>query len=174
MSSPVIHAAYLLTGSNQGSRYEQLQLAATELGRRAGTIVQASQIYETEAWGLEGLPAHLNQALLLHTDLLPTALLDVIHDIEQQLGRVRQQRWGIRAIDIDIIYYDDCVLQLPQLVIPHPLMQERNFVLAPMTEIAPGMMHPVLQKTNAELLRQSPDRLAVQLYTPAIATATPR
>ncbi|WP_118973607.1 2-amino-4-hydroxy-6-hydroxymethyldihydropteridine diphosphokinase [Taibaiella koreensis] len=167
MTVPSLHDVYLLTGSNQGDRREQLSQAITALERDAGMVVRASGLYETEAWGLEGLPAHLNQALLLQTTLAPLPLLDVIQEIEQRLGRVRQERWGVRAIDIDIIYFDDLVLDLPQLVIPHPLMQERNFVLAPLNEIAPGLVHPVRHKTTSELLQQSSDKLLVWPYTPA-------
>ena len=161
MSSPQLHDVYLLTGSNLGDRREQLVLAVAEMEQHAGSIVRTSRIYETEAWGLEGLPAHLNQALLLRTKLEPLPLLYVLQEIEHRLGRVRQQRWGVRAIDIDIIYYDDLVLNLPQLSIPHPLMQERNFVLAPLAELAPDGMHPVLHQTNAALLQQSADKLSV-------------
>lgn len=171
MTLPLLHDVYLLTGSNQGNRCEQLLLAVEALEQQAGSIVRASRIYETEAWGLEGLPAHLNQALLLQTPLEPLSLLGVLQEIERRLGRVRQQRWGIRAIDIDIIYYDDLVLSLPQLSIPHPLMQERNFVLAPLSELAPGHVHPVLRQTNAALLQQSPDKLSVWPYNTETGTA---
>lgn len=157
-----MHSVYLLTGSNQGNRKEQLEQSISELKLHAGSIVKASAMYETEAWGIEGLPAHLNQALLLQTKLNPTELLSVIHEIENKLGRVRQQKWGVRAIDIDIIYFDNIILDLPQLVIPHPLMQQRNFVLAPLAEIAPDFVHPILLQTNKQLLEISEDKLAAK------------
>jgi 2-amino-4-hydroxy-6-hydroxymethyldihydropteridine diphosphokinase len=157
-----MHSVYLLTGSNQGNRKEQLEQSMAELELHAGTIIKSSAMYETEAWGIEGLPAHLNQALLLQTKLNPTELLSVIHSIENKLGRIRQQKWGVRAIDIDIIYFDRITLNLPQLVIPHPLMQQRNFVLAPLTEIAPDFVHPILLQTNKQLLEISEDKLAAK------------
>ncbi|MFA6058030.1 MAG: 2-amino-4-hydroxy-6-hydroxymethyldihydropteridine diphosphokinase [Taibaiella sp.] len=157
-----MHSVYLLTGSNQGNRKEQLEQSIAELELHAGTIVKASAMYETEAWGIEGLPAHLNQALLLQTKLNPTELLSVIHKIENKLGRVRQQKWGVRAIDIDIIYFDNIILDLPQLAIPHPLMQQRNFVLAPLAEISPDFVHPILLQTNKQLLEISEDKLAAK------------
>lgn len=159
-----MHSVYLLTGSNLGDREKQLLLCNEALAIQAGPIIEASDIYETEAWGIEGLPAHLNQALHLHTSLNPLELLDVIHKIEHTLGRVRDQKWGVRAIDIDIIYFDNIILNLPQLVIPHPYMQQRNFVLAPLAALAPDFLHPVFQKTNRELLAQSDDKLQVQLH----------
>jgi 2-amino-4-hydroxy-6-hydroxymethyldihydropteridine diphosphokinase len=154
-----MHAAYLLTGSNLGNREILLQNAISELKTHAGEIVQSSSVFETEAWGQEGLPAHLNQALLIHTALEPLALLKVIHEIEERLGRVRKEKWGVRVIDIDIIYFDHEVVDLPDLQIPHPLVQERNFALAPLSELAPGFIHPVLGKTNLELLHASNDAL---------------
>jgi len=157
-----MHVVYLLNGSNQGDRLTQLQKACRALEKKAGKILERSFIYETESWGLKGLPAHYNQAVCLQTDLAPLALLAVIQEIEQEMGRVRQQKWGIRNIDIDIIYYDDCIIQKPELWIPHPLLQERNFVLTPLTEIAPDYLHPSLLKTNRELLAESKDTLAVK------------
>ena len=156
-----MHSVFLLTGSNLGDRSSQLSQCIAALQEYAGTVLQCSQVYETEAWGKEGLPAHLNQALQLQTTLQPLELLQVIHDIEHRLGRVRQEKWGVRAMDIDIIYYDNMVLNQPQLTIPHPLLQERRFVLQPLTEIAPGYLHPVFGKTNNELLETCTDPLSV-------------
>lgn len=154
-----MHSVYLLTGSNQGDRAAQLNRVLEELSGQAGEVILVSQVYETEAWGVEGLPAHFNQAVLLETALEPLDLLEVLQQIENKLGRVRQERWGVRAVDIDIIYFDDKIINLPQLVVPHPLMQQRNFVLVPLAEIAPDHIHPVFQKTNAVLLQESPDTL---------------
>lgn len=156
-----MHSVFLLTGSNLGDRATQLSACIAALQSRAGTVTASSQVYETEAWGKEGLPPHLNQALHLSTTLSPLELLTVIHDIEYGLGRVRQEKWGVRAMDIDIIYYDDMVLNLPALTIPHPLMHERRFVLQPLTEIAAAYLHPVFRKTTAELLSSCADPLAV-------------
>lgn len=156
-----MHSVFLLTGSNLGDRSSQLSQCINALQEQAGNVVQCSQVYETEAWGKEGLPAHLNQALHLHTTLQPLELLEVIHHIEHSLGRVRQEKWGIRAIDIDIIYYDNMVLNLPQLTIPHPLLQERRFVLQPLAEIAPAYCHPVFGKSNYGLLETCMDPLSV-------------
>ena len=118
-----MHVAYLLTGSNLGDRLDQLQKAAKELDIHAGKVIKASSVFETEAWGKEGLPTHLNQALLLSTALEPLKLLEIIHQIEEKLGRVRGDKWGVRVIDIDIIYFDDQIIDLPTLQIPHPLVQ---------------------------------------------------
>lgn len=155
-----MYSVYLLTGSNQGNRQEQLEHCIAALGRLAGTIRGSSSLYETEAWGVEGLPPHLNQAIHLVTTLEPLPLLAVLQQIEKDLGRVRQEKWGVRAIDIDIIYFGDQVIRLPQLVVPHPLMQQRNFVLAPLAGLAPDFIHPVLLKSNKELLLLSEDRLS--------------
>lgn len=158
-----MHSVFLLTGSNLGNRNEQLSNAILELEAHVGTIVHSSSVFETEAWGKEGLPPHLNQAILIKTSLEPLALLQSIHTIEERLGRVRQEKWGVRVIDIDIIYFDDQIIDLPQLIVPHPLLQERNFVLAPLCQIAPDFLHPVFLKTNMELLQQSQDNMKVKI-----------
>lgn len=159
-----MHTVYLLTGSNEGDRAHTLQQCREELNLRAGNIVQASALYETAAWGKEDLPAHINQALKLETALEPESLLGIIHTIEHKLGRVRQEKWGIRNIDIDIIYFDDQVIQTDVLVIPHPLIQERRFALVPICEIAGMLKHPLLQITNESLLAECRDNLSVVIY----------
>jgi len=160
----LLHTAYLLTGSNEGDRACILQQCREELNRTAGNIVRASALYETAAWGKEDLPAHLNQALKLETNLEPESLLAAIHAIENKLGRVRQEKWGLRSIDIDIIYFGNRVIRTDVLTIPHPLIQQRRFVLVPICEIAGTLEHPVLRVTNETLLAGCSDHLSVVKY----------
>lgn len=160
------HIAYLLLGSNQGDRITLIQEAINALQKdEALNIIAQSSLYETAAWGKEDLPPHINVAVAIHTTLTPLALLDRLQAIELDLGRERIEKWGIRTMDIDIIYYDDIVIDTTRIIIPHPWMQERKFVLVPLNEIAPTMQHPKLLLTNATLLAQCKDTLAVNLYT---------
>lgn len=158
-----MHTAILLVGSNDGDRLQQLRLAQGGLSQ-FGNIVALSAVYHTAAWGLEGLPAHLNQALALETDLQPQELLTAIQGVEDNLGRIRQERWGLRSIDIDIIFYDDKVLATRDLIIPHALVAERRFALVPLADIVPDYVHPLRQKTVLEMMEACKDKLSVDIY----------
>ncbi|GEO03954.1 2-amino-4-hydroxy-6-hydroxymethyldihydropteridine diphosphokinase [Adhaeribacter aerolatus] len=155
---------YLLLGSNQGNREYFLNTATTALASRVGLVTQQSKIYETAAWGLEEQPAFLNQLLQISTALPPEELLTQINLIEKELGRERIIKWGARVIDIDILYYNHLILNLPELMIPHPRLQDRRFALMPLTELAPLFIHPVFRKTNQDLLKDCPDNLPVLIY----------
>ena len=157
---------YLLLGSNLGNRLDLLKQARNLIATRLGTITQHSGIYETAAWGLENQQAFLNQVLAVETALIPEELLRQINNLEAELGRVRLERWGARVIDIDILYYDQLVLQTQRLTIPHPELQNRRFTLVPLAEIAPDYVHPALQKSNEQLLEQCSDKLPVTLLEP--------
>ncbi len=154
---------FLGTGSNLGDRKQNLRRAAEYITVRIGRIVKASGIYQTQAWGIEDQPDFLNQVLEIVTDLPPELVLEKILQIEQEMGRKRLVKWRERLIDIDILFYDDLVIQTERMTIPHPFLQDRNFVLAPMTEIAPDFVHPVLQKRMGELLVFSKDKLLVKI-----------
>lgn len=154
----------LLLGSNQGDRMELLLAAKDSINRDIGKVVQLSSVYETAAWGREDLPAHLNQVLVVETTFTPEAILEIIHRIENALGRERHERWGIRSIDIDILYYNESVYKSDSLIIPHPRIQDRRFTLVPLCEILPQMIHPVFQCTNMELLDSCADTLPVSLF----------
>jgi 2-amino-4-hydroxy-6-hydroxymethyldihydropteridine diphosphokinase len=147
-----MNKVYLLIGGNMGDRLANLQAALILIEKEAGEIVLQSSIYETEAWGLKEQPAFLNQAVLIESQLSATTLLSILQKIEQSLGRKREIPLGPRTMDIDIIYFNDIVLSENNLTIPHPSLQERNFVLIPLVEIAPLFMHPQLQLTNSQLL----------------------
>lgn len=155
-----MHQVYLLLGSNQGDRISYLRQARTAL-RSLGNVQASSSIYETAAWGLTTQPAFLNQALLLETDRKPLDLLQEILLIEKMLGRERKERYGPRTLDIDILLYDDLVLQHERLTLPHPELTNRRFALTALCEIAGTAVHPVFEQTLDELLTQCPDPLTV-------------
>jgi 2-amino-4-hydroxy-6-hydroxymethyldihydropteridine diphosphokinase len=154
--------AYLLLGTNLGDRAMHLEAARTGLSRTAGTITGLSAVYETAAWGITEQPDFWNQAVVLETDLSPEALLTAVLAIEQCLGRARALRWGARTLDIDILYYNDQVIGSPSLSVPHPQIANRRFALAPLAEIAPDFVHPLLHLTQRQLLDVCPDPLPVR------------
>lgn len=157
-----MEGVYILLGSNEGNRTERLHLAIQEIEKLCGPLVRQSALYETAAWGLEDQPDFLNQAIYIHTALSPQTLLQQTLSIEKSMGRLRVVKWGQRTIDIDIIFYGDQIVQENNLVIPHPMMQERRFVLTPLNEIASSFVHPVLHKTVSILLEECPDKLEVR------------
>lgn len=159
-----MNTAFLLTGSNMGNREQQLANARELLKEQCGTIVRVSSLYETAAWGNTDQPLFLNQAIELQTVLSARQLMRKILKAEKQLGRVRKEKYGPRSIDIDILLYNDEIHNYTLLTLPHPEMQNRRFALLPLNEIAPEVVHPVLQKTVSRLLIDCTDHLAVSAY----------
>lgn len=156
--------AFLLLGSNLGDREEIIAKAIIEIGIQIGDISIKSSIYETLAWGIEDQPAFLNQVVTVASSKKPDELLSTVNKIEKELGRVRHEKWGERLIDIDILYFDNLVINTMDLKIPHPEIINRRFTLVPLAEIAPDFVHPVLEKTQSELLESCEDGLEVKRY----------
>lgn len=160
-----MNTAYLLTGGNLGEREQNLAKARELITRDCGTIITPSSLYETAAWGNTDQPSFLNQALELQTSLTALQLIRKILKIEKQMGRVRKEKYGPRIIDIDILLFNNEKHNYPFLKIPHPEMQNRRFALLPLAEIAPGIIHPVLNKTVTGLLDACSDELPVKKYS---------
>ncbi|NDV57551.1 2-amino-4-hydroxy-6-hydroxymethyldihydropteridine diphosphokinase [Bacteroides sp. 519] len=145
---------YLSLGTNLGNKEENLRNAVDEINKRVGNVVSLSAFYETEPWGFDSDNTFLNAALAVDTKLSPFELLAVTKKIEKQLGRTAKsinKSYADRIIDIDILLYNDLILNTNELVLPHPLMTQRSFVMEPLVEIAPDVIHPVLLKTMKEL-----------------------
>ena len=152
--------AYLLTGGNRGDSSKYLYQAREAIGN-LGQIQSVSAIYQTEAWGYTDQEPFLNQAIVLETQLSASALLKAILDVEQSLGRVREEKYGPRTIDIDILLFGDQVITLPDLTVPHPQLPYRRFALQCLNDVAPGLVHPLLGKTILTLLEECTDSLTV-------------
>jgi 2-amino-4-hydroxy-6-hydroxymethyldihydropteridine diphosphokinase len=159
-----MNIAYLLTGANVGSREKNLEEARRMIERNCGSITDVSSIYETEAWGTIAQPKFLNQAIQIATSLNPSQLLNEILSIEKEMGRIREQKYGPRKIDIDILLYNQLVLNKPGLTIPHPELQNRRFALQCLDDIAAMEVHPVLNVTIHQLLRECTDTLEVRSF----------
>jgi 2-amino-4-hydroxy-6-hydroxymethyldihydropteridine diphosphokinase len=159
-----MNEVYLLTGGNIGDRMHYLSRAKEEIRRRCGNILQESSVYETAAWGNEDQEAFLNQVLKIKTVLQPHQLLKSILEIEKDLGRKRELKYGPRTIDIDILFFNDEVIDQEGLKVPHPQMQNRRFVLVPLNEMAAEKIHPVFDKSVSRLLAECPDPLTVNKF----------
>ena len=157
-----MNVAYLLIGGNLGNRSANLQNALHQIEKNCGKILDLSAIYETAAWGLTNQPSFYNQAVIVQTDLAPKVLMEELLSIETNMGRIRSIKLGPRLIDLDILLINNLVLNTETLILPHPAMEERRFALLPLAEIAPNLVHPILQKTIQELLMDCKDQLDVQ------------
>ncbi|WP_407526938.1 2-amino-4-hydroxy-6-hydroxymethyldihydropteridine diphosphokinase [Lacibacter sp. MH-610] len=156
-----MHKAYILLGSNRGRRKDYLKKAKRLVQTYAGTILKESSIYETAAWGKTDQKAFLNQVIVITTDLAAEKLMQSLLDIEQQLGRIRTEKFGPRTIDLDILFFDELVMKSKLVTLPHPAIQDRRFVLVPLTELSPRKIHPVYKQTVTALLKKCTDTLAV-------------
>lgn len=157
--------AFLSLGSNLGERLENLEGAIDKIGESAQiNVTKVSPVYETEPVGVKGQEWFLNLALEIQTSLEPSALLERLLSIEDQMGRKREKKRNPRSVDLDILLYDHRIVDSDRLTIPHPRMHERRFVLLPLAQIAPRLSHPRLKRSVEELLASCRDRSAVRLY----------
>lgn len=149
------HTAYLALGSNMGNKEEYLEAAVAGLNRDPEIIVdQVSSFINTAPYGYTDQDSFLNGACRVYTTYQPEELLDLCQSLEQEANRVRLIHWGPRTLDVDVLFYDDEIMGTPRLIVPHPDMENRDFVLKPMAELAPWMRHPVSKKTMAQLLKE--------------------
>lgn len=149
-------------GSNSGDRFQLIEKASNLLSEKVGEIVLSSSDYETEPWGFESEDHFQNRVIVFDTILSPEEFLQASLDVENQLGRIRNSlgaRYTSRTIDIDILFFGTQIIHTPNLTVPHPRLEERNFVLTPLDEIMPEFVHPVLGKTMHALLNECRDTL---------------
>ena len=157
-----MNTVYLLLGSNMGDSEQLLIVATNMIEKNIGKLTTSSVIYKTAAWGKEDQPDFLNQIIIVSSLLSSSTLLKEIFIIEKKMGRVRTTKNAARVIDIDMLFFNDEIIQTENLTVPHKQIQNRKFVLVPLAEIAPDFIHPVLKKSSLELLSICSDKLNVQ------------
>ncbi|EDU38671.1 TPA: 2-amino-4-hydroxy-6-hydroxymethyldihydropteridine diphosphokinase [Clostridium botulinum] len=146
-----MHTAYVAFGSNIGEKENYIKRALEKIEERKIKIIKVSPIYETEPYGVLDQDSFLNGVVKIETNLTPENLIKELLLIEKQLDRVRERRWGPRTIDLDIIFYDDLIINKNNLIIPHKDMENREFVLKPLCDIDKNFIHPVLKKSVKQL-----------------------
>ena len=156
-----MNKTYLLLGSNIGNSKKHLENAKKRISKKIGPIIRYSSLYSTSAWGNTNQNDFLNQVIIINNKLNPEKTMKAILEIESEMGRIRTQKNAPRIIDIDILFYNKEIINTKNLTIPHPLMQERNFVMFPLNELSPNFIHPVFKKNIHSLLRSCKDQLAV-------------
>lgn len=158
----IMNTVYLLLGSNIGDSKAHLATAQTHIENNIGKIIKASSLYSTEAWGDKSQPSFLNQIVIIETTLVAGETINTIFDIEEKMGRKRTLKNAPRIIDIDILFFNREIIQTKKLTVPHPEIENRRFVLVPMTELSPAFIHPLLHKNMQSLLEDCRDTLNVQ------------
>jgi 2-amino-4-hydroxy-6-hydroxymethyldihydropteridine diphosphokinase len=153
---------YLLLGSNMGNSKIQLAIAQQKIMETVGKIVDVSEVYKTAAWGNENQPDFLNQVLIITTRKSPSLLIKQVLAVEKAMGRVRTIKNAPRVIDIDVLFFNNEIIDTKKLIVPHPEIQNRRFVLVPLVELDPKLIHPLLNKTVTKLLKECKDKLNVQ------------
>jgi 2-amino-4-hydroxy-6-hydroxymethyldihydropteridine diphosphokinase len=152
----------LSLGGNVGDVRTVFAKAINSIESGLGKVLSQSSIYKTAAWGVENQPDYLNQVLIVETKLKPLECLNRVLKLELDLGRIRNgKKWEERIIDIDILFYDEKIIDLPTLKVPHPFLHKRNFILIPLTEICSDFVHPQLNKTISDLKNECNDSLKV-------------
>lgn len=159
-----MNEVFLCLGGNLGNREENLMKAIKLIRDKTGIILEQSKIYETASWGITEQPNFLNCVIKMSTKLSPKELLFELLTIEKLLGRERKIKWGSRIIDIDILSYKNEIINDEELKIPHPFLQDRNFVLVPFSEISPNWVHPILNKTILQLHLECNDKSKVEEF----------
>ena len=157
-----MNIVYLLLGSNLGNPVKYLKDAEKQISSRVGQVIKKSHIYKTAAWGNKDQPDFYNQIIIVETKLEASSVLKTILDMETKMGRKRILKYEPRIIDIDILLFNNDIINTPDLKVPHPLIQERRFVLVPLNELTPKLNHPVINKTVGELLDICTDKSDVE------------
>lgn len=159
-----MNKTYLLLGSNMGDSQLQLSRAIKYISKEVGTVIRQSKLYTTAAWGNTNQPDFLNQVIIVETALTPKNSIQTILGIEEKMGRVRTVKNAPRMIDIDILYFNKEIIDSKLLIVPHPEIQNRRFVLIPLNELSPNFVHPLIGKSNHQLLADCTDELNVKKF----------
>jgi 2-amino-4-hydroxy-6-hydroxymethyldihydropteridine diphosphokinase len=159
-----MNKTYLVLGSNMGNSRQQLLQAIKLIKKNIGKVTRQSKLYVTSAWGNTNQPDFLNQVIVVETKFPAAELIKTILLTEATMGRIRTKKNAPRIIDIDILFFNKEMIREKDLIVPHPEIQNRRFVLVPLNELSPGLKHPVLKKTIHQLLETCPDTLDVKKF----------